>query len=200
MKTRYITIEREYGSGGTTIARRLSRETGIPCYGREILEAVAARYHKSIAEIERCEEAVTGSILYSLFAISQISSANPDMLTTQGHLFLAEQEEIRRLAANGPAVFLGHCASEALKKQEGGVRVFIRCSDDAEKRRRIAEEYGIPQTDIDSTRKRFDRKRANYYHANTAQKWDDFRNYDIVLDSAALGEEVCVRLLKACFM
>ena len=40
MKAKYITIEREYGSGGTQIARRLAEETGIPCYGREILEAV----------------------------------------------------------------------------------------------------------------------------------------------------------------
>ena len=34
MKTKFITIEREYGSGGTTIARLLSDKTGIPCYGR----------------------------------------------------------------------------------------------------------------------------------------------------------------------
>lgn len=36
----YITIEREYGSGGTQIARKLSAITGVPCYGREILEKV----------------------------------------------------------------------------------------------------------------------------------------------------------------
>ena len=43
MKFRYITIEREYGSGGTKIARKLSEVCGIPCYGREILEAVAKK-------------------------------------------------------------------------------------------------------------------------------------------------------------
>lgn len=37
MKFRYITIEREYGSGGTKIARRLSEISGVPCYGHEIL-------------------------------------------------------------------------------------------------------------------------------------------------------------------
>ena len=41
MKCNYITIEREYGSGGTKIARRLAEECGIPCYGQEILEAVS---------------------------------------------------------------------------------------------------------------------------------------------------------------
>ena len=41
MKCKYITIEREYGSGGTAIGRLLSERTGISCYGREILEEVA---------------------------------------------------------------------------------------------------------------------------------------------------------------
>ena len=41
MKCNYITIEREYGSGGTKIARRLAEECGIACYGAEILEAVS---------------------------------------------------------------------------------------------------------------------------------------------------------------
>ena len=41
MKYRYLTIEREYGSGGTEIGRRLSEKLGIPCFGREILEEVS---------------------------------------------------------------------------------------------------------------------------------------------------------------
>ncbi len=41
MRFKYITIEREYGSGGTKIARRLAEECGLACYGQEILEAVS---------------------------------------------------------------------------------------------------------------------------------------------------------------
>lgn len=198
MNIRYLTIEREYGSGGTTIARRLAKETGLPCYGREILEGVARKYDLSISTIEHYEETVTNSFLYTLFAISRASSANPDMLTAEGHIFVAEQEVIRSFASGGPAIFLGHCASEALREEKGVARVFIRCRDDAQKRRRIAEEYGIPRTDIDSVRKRFDKKRANYYYANTARKWEDPRNYDLVIDSSVFGEDGCVNALKAC--
>ena len=46
MKFRYITIEREYGSGGTKIARTLSEVSGVPCYGEEILEAVNDKIEK----------------------------------------------------------------------------------------------------------------------------------------------------------
>lgn len=198
MKTRYITIEREYGSGGTAIARQLSKETGIPCYGREILENVAAKYNVSISDIENYEENVTGSFLYSLFALSKLGNTNTNMLTPEGNLFIEEQEAIKNLARKGSAIFLGHCASETLNNCDGLVRIFIRCSDYEQKKDRISKEYGIPEADIENIRKKFDKKRANYYHANTSQKWDDFRNYDIVLDSAKLGEDTCVKVLKAC--
>ena len=35
MKYRYITIEREYGSGGSTIGKELSKVCNVPCYGRD---------------------------------------------------------------------------------------------------------------------------------------------------------------------
>ena len=53
MKCRYITIEREYGSGGTEIAKQLSEQTGIPCYGREILQKVADAYDTTIEKIRK---------------------------------------------------------------------------------------------------------------------------------------------------
>ena len=78
--------------------------------------------------------------------------------------------------------------------------MFIRCSDAAQKRRRIREEYGIQEQMVESTRERFDRKRANYYQANTGRKWDDSRNCDLILDSAALGIDGCVSMLKTLFV
>lgn len=199
MKARYITIEREYGSGGTKIARRLAEETGIPCYGREILEAVSKSQNISVEEIEKYEENVTSSFLYSLYVMGQASRGNTDLLSREGHLFVAEQAEIQRLARDGKAIFLGHCASEALKNQKNVVRVFIRSSHEEERKKRIQEEYGIQESMVESTRKHFDKKRANYYYANTGHKWNDWNNYDIVLDSGTLGSDGCVAVLKGLF-
>lgn len=195
MKCKYLTIEREYGSGGTEIARRLSEKLGIPCFGREILEEVSKERHISIESIERCEETVTNSFLYSVYMMSQAASANPDMLPGEGHIYVEEQKVIRRLAASHPAIFLGHCASEALKEQANVVNIFIHCSDEEQKRDRILHTYGIPKEQADVVRRKYDKKRANYYKANTERKWDNFRDYDLVLDSAKLGIDGCVDAL-----
>jgi cytidylate kinase len=117
------------------------------------------------------------------------------MLTEDGQIFVAEQEEIQKLAKQGSAIFLGHCASEALREEEGVVKVFIRCSDSAQKRERIIKDYGIDKAEVDYVRERFDKKRANYYYANTKSKWKDFSSYDIVLDSATLGIDGCAAIL-----
>ncbi len=198
MKCNYITIEREYGSGGTKIARRLAEACNIACYGPEILEAVSKKNDVPVEHIQHYEESVSGSFLYTLFVMSQVQSGDSDMLTKEGHIFLDEQKEIQRLASSGPAIFLGHCASEALKKRSGVVKVFIRADSD-EKKKRIMRDYGIAEKDVENVRKRFDNKRSKYYYANTTKRWSDMKNYDIVLDSSRLGIDGCVRVLKGLF-
>jgi hypothetical protein len=47
---------------------------------------------------------------------------------------------------------------------------------------------------------RYDKKRANYYHANTNNTWKDYDKYDIVLDSAILGIEGCAAVLSGLFL
>ena len=191
----YITIEREYGSGGRAVAQQLSAETGLPCYGREVLEAASQYLHMPVAQLEQYEENPTGSILYSIAMLGKVQSADPDLLMKDGSLLVAEHRAIREFADRGPAIFLGHCASEALKDRDKVVTVFIKSTPEARKKR-IVREYGIPENQVSAAIRRFDRKRAGYYQTNTTKKWRDFQNYDLVLDSAALGTEGCVAALK----
>ena len=199
MKYRYITIEREYGSGGSTIGKELSKVCNVPCYGREILATVAQKRGISVERIDQYEEKATGSLMYSLFLMNRVQAGDANMLPEEGKVFLDEQLEIRRLAQNGPGIFMGHCAAYALKNQRGVAKVFIYSSDEQAVKKRIEKEYGIDPQNIDSTRKYYNKKRAAYFRANTGRVWDDKKNYDIVLDSATLGVEGCVKVLKGLF-
>ena len=199
MKFRYITIEREYGSGGTKIAQRLSEVSGVPCYGKEILEAVAKKQGIPVERINQYEEKATGSLIYSMFVMSRVQTGDPNMLTEEGKVFFDEQLEIRRLAMEGPAIFLGHCASDALREQKGVIKVFIHSENEEEVKNRITKDYGIAPGDVDSTRRFYNKKRAGYFRANTGHEWKDLKNYDVVLDSSKLGIEGCVNILKGIF-
>ena len=197
MKFKYITIEREYGSGATEIAKRLSEETGIPCYGREIIEIVSEKYNIPVESIERYEESATNSFITSLFTLSTAQNGGLDMLSTDGKIYVAEQNVIKELSDNGSCIFIGRCASEALSNKRGVLKVFVICSDNNIKNERIKNNYGICEKDIESIKKKIEKRRSSYYTANTSKQWKDFSNYDLVLDSAKLGVDGCVSILKS---
>ena len=198
MKISYITIEREYGSGGTRIARETARLCGIPCYGKEILETVAQRHNADVAALQEFEESASSSFLYSMFVMTQSQTGDPDLLSHEAKLYVAETRIIREMAAAGPAVFVGHCASHALREQEGVLRVFVRARDE-DKAERIVRDYGIDPDEVEATCRRFNRKRANYYSFCTQKKWNDLNNYDVVLDSSTLGLDGCAAALAALY-
>ena len=84
---RYITIEREYGSGGTKIARALAARCEIPCYGQEILEKASEKLGVPPEEIRNYEEKATNSLLYSMYMVSQVQRGNWDMVSKEGKVF-----------------------------------------------------------------------------------------------------------------
>ena len=59
------------------------------------------------------------------------------------------------------------------------------------------KEYGIPENMANGTMAKYDKKRRNYYYTNTGKKWNDWSNYDIILDSGKLGLDACVQIIQA---
>ncbi len=197
MKYRYVVIEREYGSGGTEIGRLLSEKTGIPCYGSEIQKEVSEKMNIPVSEIEKYEESVTNSLLYSLYAISRMNSDTDNILSREDRIFVEQQRIIKEYAMRGPAIFVGRCAESALPSEDV-LSVFIH-ADKEFRVERAVNEYGIDQNSAAYIMVRFDKKRRSYYSANTGKKWTDMSNYHIVLDSGKLGLDACAEVIRSAF-
>lgn len=203
MKYKYVVIEREYGSGGTEIGKLLSERTNIPCYGSEIIERVSELLDIPVPEIQRFEESTTNSLLYSIYALGKMNDGSETFLSNENRIFMEEQNLIKEYAMRGPAIFVGRCAEKALASlaslaalSESVLTVYIRADKEYRKKRAV-EEYGIQPQSADSTLAKFDRKRKNYYFANTGKQWTDLNNYGIVLDSGKLGCDVCADIIRA---
>ena len=61
--------------------------------------------------------------------------------------------------------------------------------------KRAVEEYHIPEDRALSVLRAFDRRRANFYHANTNLAWKEKLGYHMVLDSGKLGLETCAGII-----
>ena len=142
MKYDYIAIECECGSGGQRIARMLSEEIGIPCYGKEILETATEMQGLTIQQIMQAAENDTEDVLYSLCMIGQAIHASPGEMPGKAGLFAAIRQTVCGFASDGPAVFIGHCAGSVLRDIGRVFHVFIT-SDQAAKVKYIAEQQRI---------------------------------------------------------
>ena len=199
MRLKYITIEREYGAGGTLIAQELAKRCNINYFGHEILERLADEANLPIEDIEKYEEKASNGLLYSMYVVNQSTTGDPDLLSNEAKLFVGEASMIKKCALEGPAVFVGHSASEALKEDHKNIlRVFIH-AENKDKEKRLISQYHINPKNVKLQCKLHNRKREHYYNLTTHKKWRDFDNYDLLLNSSRLGIEGCVDVLEAIY-
>ncbi len=196
MKYHYLIIEREYGSGGTEIGNRLSDRSGIPCYGKEILQQLSDEFSIPISQIEEFEEKSTNSFLHSIYLMGKQLEVTDNLLSLEAKLFVEEQRIIKQMIAQGPAIFIGRCAENAVSGRKDVLKVFIKASQNFRIDRAV-EHYGIAKDQAENVIHKFDRKRSNFYSVNTGRKWKDFSHYDLVLDSEKLSIEGCVHILHS---
>lgn len=195
MKYHIIAIEREYASGGQEIGSRVARSLGIPCYGREILEMAARELRVDIGQIENTEEKATGSIMYSMYLLANLTNAQN--APVESRLLLTESEMIQRVTQT-PAVVVGRCAVHSLRDREDVLRVFVHAPMDFRMQRAVSQ-YHVQPEKAGEVLRRADRRRGNFYKASTGKSWRDIEGYDLILDSSALGIDRCVKLLEACY-
>ncbi len=202
MKT-ILTIGRQYGSGGREIGQKLADHYGIKCYDRDLVAHVAkdSGFCKEI--IQREDERPTSSFLYNLVMDTYsfghgAAAAFTDMPLSQ-KVFLAQFETIKSLAEEGPCIFIGRCADEALSERNDVISVFIHASEEFRAGRvrnypeyKDQEQSGKKITDFMA---RIDRQRQSYYNYYASGKWGRADTYDMSIDSSLLGIDGTVKLL-----
>ena len=105
-----ITVGRQLGSGGCTIARMLADDFGCQFYDRELLNLAAKESGFSEEIFEQNDE--QKGFLKSLFHLHapHVSDTNfYNSRFSQESLFLFQSEAIRKAAEKGNCVFVGRC-------------------------------------------------------------------------------------------
>lgn len=194
-KLRTITIEREYGSGGREIGRRLSEKLNIPYYDGQLLVMAGEKYGIHLDLMKSNDEKVNKSFLYSIAsAVENFRGSEAGQMPYK--IYQAQAETIRRLAMEGPCIFIGRCAAEALKDTRRTLDVFIYSSSMAERRHRANTVDNILMKDTDAYIQQRDRQRRDYCRLYAGQEWGVRANYDLCLNSGKLGYDRCVELIE----
>ena len=194
MSKRIITISRQFGSGGRTIAKAVAEKLGYAYYDKELIEKVAEMTGFDPKYIEENGEYAPGKSIFSL-ASSYISSSRVmGGMSAYDYLWVVQRNAILEIADKENCVIVGRCADQILKDREDALHVYIHAPLKA-RAERIVRLYGENEKKPEDRLKDKDSKRAINYKHFTGRTWGDANNYDICINSDKLGIDKCVDLI-----
>lgn len=181
-----ITIAREYGSGGRYIGKLVAEKLGIKLYDKEFVEEISKDTGFSAEYIESNEQKRT--------VLDNVNGGYYVGLNNADELFIKESNLIKELAEKESCVIVGRCADFILKDKENVFKIFINNTME-NKIKRATEFYGMNKEKARKEISRINKLRANHYKYYTDKDWREPSNYDICINSDAVGIENAVELI-----
>ncbi len=185
----YITITRQYGSGGREVANLVAKKLGIHCYDRKIVHLAADKLNGSNEPLSA--EATEDLIKTSYNMPGSLGDYAFESIPFYNQMFKEQSSAIIKLAQQGSAVFIGRCADYILKDYPNRYSIFIY-ADDEFRQNRAKDHYG------NNTLKELDKEdknRKRYYAYYTGETWGDPKNYDLMINVSHLGLEKAADLI-----
>ena len=115
-------------------------------------------------------------------------------MNNSDELFIKESELIKNVADKESCVIVGRCADFILKDNENVVSIFVASSMD-DKIKRAVEFYNLDKAKAEKEINRINKLRANHYKYYTEKDWKEPSNYDICINSDAIGIDNAVNLI-----
>lgn len=186
-KSKYVvTITRQFGSLGRSIARKMADKLGIEYYDRDIVDQAAKKLNLPVSVVNEEEESAK-KIPVNPFS-RMMYPLGKGTSTTQDEIFQAQQNIIKFLAEKETCVIVGRCSDFTLEEMENVVHIYIYAPYEA----RVEHCVKDLHMDINEARKMIvavDEARDSYHMQYAGYKPDDKNHKDILIDSSFLGVE-----------
>lgn len=192
-----ITIGRQLGSGGRSIASQLAQHYGITAYDRKVIEVAAQESGLSAEFFENADEKKWHGFFHAIFSNRAAANAlggNENYLSNDA-LFKIQSDTIRDLAERESCIFVGRCADYILRDHPCHVSLFFT-ADHADRVRRVAQERGVTEARAAEIIEKADRSRADYYNYYSGKTWGAAGSYDLCINTSHLGIEGTAEMLK----
>jgi Cytidylate kinase len=199
-----ITINRELGSGGRTIGKKLAEKLGVPFYDKALIQSLQEKYQLTTEEIERLKGQKHNwwadfkrslKIMPSYAAPQLISgkTAIPDFLITDD-IFQSETEILKGIAADESCIIAGRSGFFVLRDHPNHLSILIQARLEY-RINRLVEKRGISKKEAEKIINEVDTSRENYVKKYTGTSRYDTRNYDLVYNVEDHSEDEIVDLI-----
>ncbi len=196
-----ITINRELGSGGRTVGRKLAEKLHVPYYDKALSLALQKKYHLTSEEIERLKgqeqgwwadfkRKMTGSD--AEFYVMKMGN-EPELLETED-VFRAETEILKAIGKEESCVIAGRSAFYVYRDHPNHLSILIQASM-LQRVARVAREQNMTKEEARLTIDKVDTMRENYMNKFAHASRYDTRNYQLVLSMDEMTEDAAVEII-----
>jgi len=187
-----ITISRQYGAGGSEVARRVAEALDWRVVDNELIDRVAARAGLPPEEVARREERAPGFIERLALALTRSAPESfpapaervPE--PEEASLLRVTESVVAEIAAQGRVVVVGRAAPAVLRGQHDALHVKL-VAPVPFRIRTAVERLGIDPKAAEKILQDTDTSRARYLSRNYGWDWNDPTIYHMVLNTDSLG-------------
>ena len=181
-----ITVEREYGSGGSLVAAELARRKGWELLDQQLTAEIAKVASVEPRVVARCEEKVDPLMhrLAKVFWRGSYERSLPvsdDKIFDADHVVRLAHRVIEDKAKHGHCVIVGRGAPYILRKRHDTFRVFIFGSKDQKIRRLLG--LKMEQKEAEEMVSTIDHERALFIRKYYNAEWPCRILYHMMLNS-----------------
>lgn len=183
-----ITINRQFGSGGRELGKRLAEDLGIAYYDNEIISQLSKRSGLAVDYVNSIVE--HKPIVYYPITIGRsFLSTSPAPVDMNEGLYKEQHALIKELAQGSDCVIIGRCADYILE-DEKPFRIFVYADMESKIARCKSKADGLEKmTDRQLVRhiNEIDRERSKYYRYFAGRRWDDPAHYDLCINTSKIN-------------
>lgn len=184
-----ITISRQFGSMGRSIAHKMSELLGIDYLDRDIVEMTAKRMGLPVSMISDEEEAVKAGFFGRIYPLGA------GMPSIKDEIFAVQKNIIRDFADKSSCIIVGRCGEYVLKDKINILRVYVYAPYE-ERLKNCVENLSMDEKTARKLIKEVDRAREQYHKIYVPGYSSPFDNRDICIDSSRFGIEGTAKILE----
>lgn len=190
-----ITLDREYGSGGHEVARRLAERLGIKMYDEEIISQAAFNIGYREEYVKYNEEKAPEINVSPMFSGIDVFQPSPFAKIQD------EEFKIIREISNESCVIVGRAADYILAdKPHISIFIFAPVEDRIKRKLALIDINGtepMSEAEMEKKVKQRDKQRRKYYEFYTDNKWGGREVYDLLINTSRSGINGAVDIIEA---
>ena len=201
-----ITINRELGSGGRTVGRKLAEKLNVAFYDKALINELKEKFHLDTEQIEKLKSGKNdwwrefiNSALYMGQGMNEMwyynrMTGKEGFLVTSNDMFKQDKEILTKVAEEDSCVIAGRSGFSVFADHPNHLSILIQAPLE-HRVQRIMSKQNLSREEAEKVIKKVDEMRENYVKKYTGTSRYDTRNYDLVINMEGKTEDDAVDLI-----